>query len=125
MWFTKLWVCVYSLLSTVYCLQSTVYCLQSTVYSLLSTDYCLQTTVYSLLSTVYCLQSTVYCLQSTVYSLLSRFVEIFVTCSKSDKPMISALFGDITRRRVVIPYGRFGTSYRSHLNCKRSKVFAH
>jgi hypothetical protein len=32
---------------------------------------------------------------------------------------ISALFWDITRRRVVIVYRRFGTTYRSHLkkNC--------
>jgi hypothetical protein len=31
------------------------------------------------------------------------------------KQMRSALFWDITRRRVVIVYRRFGTKYRSHL----------
>jgi hypothetical protein len=31
----------------------------------------------------------------------------------------SALFWDITRRRVVIVYRRFGTSYRSHLQGSR------
>jgi hypothetical protein len=31
------------------------------------------------------------------------------------KQMISALFWDITQRRVVVPYRRFGTTYRSHL----------
>jgi len=51
-----------------------------------------------------------------VYSLRSRFVEFFVSCSNPDKPMRSALFGDITQRRVVIPYRRFGTTYLSHLN---------
>jgi len=60
-----------------------------------------------------------------VYRLLSRFVETFVTRSKPDKPMRSALFWDITQRRVMIPYGRFGAINRSHLNCKKSKVFAH
>jgi hypothetical protein len=36
--------------------------------------------------------------------------------------MRSALFWDITRRRVVIVYWRFGTSYRSHLHGSRVRV---
>jgi hypothetical protein len=34
--------------------------------------------------------------------------------------MRSALFWDITQRRVVIPYRRLGTTYRSHLQGSRS-----
>jgi len=34
--------------------------------------------------------------------------------------MRSALFFGITQRRVVIPYRRFGTTYRSHLQVSRS-----
>jgi hypothetical protein len=36
--------------------------------------------------------------------------------------MRSALFWDITRRRVVIIYQRFGTTYRSHLHGSRVRV---
>jgi hypothetical protein len=32
------------------------------------------------------------------------------------------LFGDITRRRAVNPYRRFGTIYRSHLQGSRSDI---
>ena len=35
----------------------------------------------------------------------------------------SALFWDITKRRVVILYRRFGTTYRSHLQGSRSTIF--
>jgi hypothetical protein len=38
------------------------------------------------------------------------------------KLMRSALFRDITRRRVVIVYRRFGTTYRSHLHGSRVRV---
>jgi hypothetical protein len=34
--------------------------------------------------------------------------------------MRSALFWDVTQRRVVIPYGRFGTTYRSHRQGSRN-----
>jgi hypothetical protein len=38
--------------------------------------------------------------------------------------MRSALFWDTTRRRVVIVYRRFGTTYRLHLHgCSMSKVY--
>jgi hypothetical protein len=36
--------------------------------------------------------------------------------------MRSALFWDITRRRVVIVYRRFGTTYRTHLHGSRVRV---
>jgi len=36
--------------------------------------------------------------------------------------MKSALIRDITQRRVVIPYRRFSTTYRSHLQDSRSLV---
>jgi hypothetical protein len=36
--------------------------------------------------------------------------------------MRSALFWDITRRRVVIVYRRFGTTYRSHLQGSGSPI---
>ena len=40
---------------------------------------------------------------------------------RNDLSMRSALFWDITHRRVVILYRRFGTTYRSHLQRSRSQ----
>jgi len=52
------------------------------------------------------------------YKIMTDFINIWLLCDISvfrAKYMKSAIFWYVTQRVVVIPYGRFGTTYQSHL----------